>query len=238
MSFAIIGGTGTQKIIEGSKAIVVNTEYGDVTLFENYHKRERYFLLLRHDLGHKTPPHLINYRANIAALKKVGVKKIVAIYAVGSITDLIKPAEMGIINQFIDFTMGNRLSTFEEGKGDKVHHCPMDNPFDKELSKELLNGAKKLNIELNEGGTYICTNGPRLETPAEIAMFKQWGADYVGMTAATETILANEKQLKFAAIAYSINWAAGINNESISFVDDKAIDLLISKIVKVALSVL
>lgn len=238
MSFAIIGGTGTQKIIEGSKAIVVNTEYGDVTLFENYHQNQRYFILLRHGLGHKIPPHLINYRANIAALKKVGVEKIVAIYAVGSITDLIKPTEMGIVNQFIDFTMGNRLSTFEEGKGDKVNHCPMDNPFDKELSKKLLRGAQKLNIELKEGGTYICTNGPRLETPAEIAMFKQWGADYVGMTGATETILANEKQLKFAGIAYSINWAAGINNDSISFVDDKTVDLVISKIVKVALSIL
>jgi purine nucleoside phosphorylase len=238
MSFAIIGGTGAQKIVEGSKAIVVNTEYGDVTLFENYHQGQRYFLLLRHGLGHKTPPHLINYRANIAALKKVGVKKVVAIYAVGSITDLIKPAEMTIIDQFIDFTGGSRASTFEEGKGDKVYHSLMESPFDKKLSKELLNSAKKLNIELKEGGTYICTNGPRLETAAEIAMFKQWKADCVGMTAATETILANEKRLKFAGIAYSINWAAGINSKSISFVDDKTIDSLVCKIVKVALNVL
>lgn len=204
----LIGGTGCRSLFEDERQEVqVATPYGTVTLYE---VREGGYLLLRHGEDHSLPPHKINYRANIWALHEVGVESLLAIYAVGSISDHLKVGEATLVEQFIDFSGGGRPSTFFD---DEAKHITLDVPYSRPYNKALLAKAKEEGIHLKEGGVYLCTNGPRLETPAEIEMFRRLGGDYVGMTGATETILTNELSIPFSAIAYSINWAAGVKKE-------------------------
>ncbi len=229
MKRAIIWGTGTQFLVdEDERGFDVETSYGVVTLYE----KENYYLLLRHMKAHKVLPHMINYKANIAALKEVGVKEVVAIYAVGSISDKLKPNEIGLIDQFIDFSFRSD-STFHLSEQSTIGHTLFDQPFSKVLNERLMKVSKELKIELKEGGVYICTNGPRLETASEIKMFKSWGSDYVGMTASTETILANEIGLTFSGIAHSINWATGITDGAVDFVDSISRSAKVAQIIQI-----
>jgi len=230
MKSAIIGGTGCQRMVTPSCIRhTVKTPYGEVELFELERDEEPLYLLLRHKEGHTVPPHLVNYRANIAALQQLEVTQAIGIYAVGSITSMVLPGTIGIIDQFIDFT-GGRQSTFFTGGENGVRHIPMVSPYSKRLRSALAHQAAQMNISLALKGTYLCTNGPRLETPAEIAMFRRWGADYVGMTAATETILANEADIDLAGVVYSINWAAGLDAEGISFIEEEISDRVITQL--------
>lgn len=204
----LIGGTGCRSLFEGERQeIQISTPYGRVTLYE---VAKECYLLLRHGEDHSIPPHKINYRANIWALHEVGVETLLGIYAVGSISDHLKVGEVTLVEQFIDFSGGGRPSTFFDHE---AKHTIFDTPYSHLYNKALLAQAKKEEIPLKAGGVYVCTNGPRLETPAEIEMFRRLGGDYVGMTGATETILANELAIPFSAIAYSINWAAGVKKE-------------------------
>ena len=107
-------------------------------------------------------------------------------------------------------------------------------PYSKPLRATIAREAARLHIPLCLKGIYVCTNGPRLETPAEIAMFRKWGADYVGMTAATETVLANEAGIEFAGIVYSINWAAGLDAEGLSFIEQETMDSVVGKMTSLA----
>ena len=230
MNSAIIGGSGFQGLIPANaEKVCVTTEYGDATLWEEKVNENSIFYLLRHEKGHTVPPHLINYRANLSALKKVGVTQIIGLYGVGSITSMVIPGNLGLIDQFIDMT-SNRTSTFYDTLNEPFEHTPMVFPYSRRLRVLLANKAKELRIPLSLKGTYVCTNGPRLETPAEITMYRRLGADYVGMTAATETILANELHIEFAGLVYSMNWAAGLDAEGISFIEkeitEKAVDQL------------
>lgn len=235
MRTAIIGGTGCRRIIGTASArLDVDTPYGTARLFEKRLGPDTLYLLLRHGEEHDTPPHLVNYRANIAALREVGVTRAVGIYAVGSITDTVVPGAAGLIDQFIDFTGGSRQSTFFTGGSTGVRHIPMVTPYSELLRMQLLQEAARQSVALGARGTYICTNGPRLETPAEIRMFRLWGADHVGMTASTETILACEAGIEFAGIVYSINWAAGVDATGLSFIDDQTIDSIVDRLTSVA----
>lgn len=241
MISAIIGGTGCQRIV-GDDAVrhEISTPYGLAMVFERKRGDDTLYLLLRHGEGHVVPPHLVNYRANIAALKQLGVTQAIGIYAVGSITSVVLPGTLGIMDQFIDFTGGGREATFFTGNGTGVRHIPMVTPFSSRLRAALIKEAARMSISIATKGTYVCTNGPRLETPAEIGMFRRWGADYVGMTAATETILANETGIEFAGTVYSINWAAGLDAEGLSFIEDEISDRIIDRLttlVEAALSV-
>ena len=210
MSVAIIGGTGIYNV-EGiaTEELVLNTEYGTVQLFQGRGEYGDLYFIPRHGTGHTVPPHKVNYRANIAALQQLGVKRAVGIYAIGSITDNVPPGEIGLVDQFIDMTHG-RESTFYNGGASGLQHTEMSEPYCKALGKSILAAAREHNVALNTTGTYLCCNGPRFETAAEIRMYKMWGADYAGMTAATETTLARERGIHFAGLVYSINWAAGI----------------------------
>ncbi len=233
MKSAIIGGTGCQRMVTPqSTKFTVTTPYGGVDIFELERGEDPLYLLLRHGEGHTIPPHLVNYRANIAALQQLEVTQSIGIYAVGSITSMVLPGTIGLIDQFIDVTGGSRQSTFFTGGEKGVRHIPMVTPYSKRLRSALARQATQLKIPLTLKGTYICTNGPRLETPAEIAMFRRWGADYVGMTAATETILANEAGIDFAGTVYSINWAAGLDAEGISFIEDEISDRVIEQLTR------
>ncbi|NCB03018.1 MAG: S-methyl-5'-thioadenosine phosphorylase [Spirochaetia bacterium] len=220
MNSAIIGGSGFQGIIDqATQHIQVETPYGPVNVYKKEYGDNTIYILLRHEKGHTVPPHLINYRANIAALKELEVKQIIGLYGVGSITSMVLPGNLGLIDQFIDASY-NRVSTFYNELSTPFEHTPMVYPYSRRLRVLIANKAKELNLPLSLKGTYLCTNGPRLETPAEITMYRRWGADYVGMTAATETILANEAHIEIAGLVYSMNWAAGLDAEGISFIEE------------------
>jgi 5'-methylthioadenosine phosphorylase len=172
---------------------------------------QKIIFMSRHGKGHTVPPHLVNYRANIWALQKLGVKKIIATAAVGSLTSRFKLGDIVLLDQFIDFTK-SRPQTFYEGGEQGVLHVDMTEPYCKSVQGVILKAAqaKSNPIPIKEGGTYVCTEGPRFETPAEIRMYQMLGGEFVGMTSVPEVILAKELGMCYASIGLVTNEAAGI----------------------------
>jgi 5'-methylthioadenosine phosphorylase len=169
--------------------------------------------LPRHGLKHHIPPHRINYRANIWGFKELGVERIISVGAAGGIGFDTRPGMIVIPDQIIDFTSG-RESTFYDG--DKVVHIDFTEPYCPELREVLFKGGENSGIELRNSGTYVCVNGPRLETRAEIKMFLNMGIDIVGMTAMPEAALAREAELCLAGVVVVTNYAAGIAKKRLS----------------------
>ncbi len=198
----------------------IQTAYGSVRVYHLEGLSTEAVFLPRHGLSHDTPPHAINYRANLKALECLGVKRVLAVNAVGSISEEISPLDLVLLSDFIDFT-SNRESTFFGGGKQGVEHVDMSSPYCPYLRKSLLDLAPKFDLSIHSHGVYVCTNGPRLESPAEIKMFGLLGGDVVGMTGLPEVVLAKELGLCYAAVAFSINWAAGIQ-ESVEFVSDSS----------------
>ena len=218
MPVGIIAGTAIYNIpsIEMEER-TIHTAYGDgIALFGKGENNDLIFIP-RHGPNHTIPPHKINYRANIQALVDLGVKYALAAYAVGSINRQISPLDLVAVDDILDFTK-DRESTFFDGLDTPVKHTDMSTPFCPNLRTALLNNAGQLGLNIKDSGTYVCTNGPRLESPAEIRMFERMGGDVVGMTAVPEVILAKERDLCLAAVCFSVNWAAGIK-EDIQFVE-------------------
>ena len=213
---AIIGGTGIDELFPNSKIYEIDTKYGKA----HYIKENETIIILRHGINHNIPPHLINYLANVEALRLLNVDTCIGIYAVGSISNKLPPGSVTIVDDFIDFTGGKRNSTFSTI--DNVFHLEMTDIFDKQLKSKIQEEAASCNFPLKDGGIYICTNGPRLETSAEIRMFDHFGADYVGMTGCPEFELLNEAKIKFIALAYSINWASGVNHDKVTFLHNQS----------------
>lgn len=164
--------------------------------------------LARHGDSHTIPPHAINYRANVLALKKLGVESIIALNTVGVITSVIEPGGIAIPDQLIDYTWG-RAQTLFDGRRGIVAHIDFTNPFSTELRRDLLAAARKADVACHDGGVYAVTQGPRLETAAEIVRLERDGADFVGMTAMPEAAIAREAQIDYACIAMIVNRAAG-----------------------------
>jgi len=212
-AMAFIGGTGLYHLnLEVELAPVkVNTEYGEVQLFQGNYKNADIYFMARHGGAHSVPPHLVNYRANISALKLLGVQQVFATAAVGSLQKVIPPGSLVVIDQFIDFTK-NRSSTFFSGKNKPVVHTDFTEPYCPVLRKTLLQHSKKLGLPIFDAGTYVCTEGPRFESSAEISMFSRLGGDLVGMTNVPEVVLAREAGLCYATIAPVTNYAAGISS--------------------------
>ncbi|HPU01751.1 MAG TPA: S-methyl-5'-thioadenosine phosphorylase [Bacillota bacterium] len=211
LKIAIIGGSGVygNPYLEDPRELVVETGYGRALLSHGYYKTREIYFLARHGTGHAIPPHRVNYRANIAALKKLQVDAVISTAATGSMRREMAPGSKVVIDQFIDFTK-NRLQTFYEGGREGVVHVDMTEPYCPEIRRAILQAGKELGVPLFDGGCYVCTEGPRFETPAEIRIFAQWGADLVGMTNVPEVILAREAGLCYATIALVSNYAAGI----------------------------
>lgn len=224
---AIIGGTGFDRM-EGLALTrgVVENRYGKVELFVG----EGLVFLPRHTSAHSVAPHMINHRANIQALADLGVDEVVAIYAVGSITDRLRPGAVGIISDYVDFT-AQVHTFFDEGE---VVHTTSDEPF----SSSLAARARREKSDLVDNLVYVTTNGPRLETKAEIAFFARQGFDVVGMTLAGEAALLAERKIETLALAYSINWAAGVGEGSISFISDEEIETLKGEIIRLSRTIL
>jgi len=157
---------------------------------------------------HHIAPHQINYRANVFALKLLEVTHIIAIAAVGGITKKLAPMKYAIPDQLIDYSYG-RMQTYNDGNKDEVKHIDFTYPFDAELSKKLLHACKQTGVKCINKATYGVTQGPRLETLAEIQRMKRDGCDIVGMTAMPEAALARELNIDYANLSLVVNWAAG-----------------------------
>lgn len=213
---AIIGGTGlgSLKNLEITRHQVVNTPFGEPSgplTFGNLGGREVVFFA-RHGYAHRIPPHEINYRANLWALKEVCVSEIVAVAAVGGITPRMGPAVLAIPDQIIDYTYG-RKQTFFEGELESVTHIDFTHPYSASVRHDLMASARAVGVDVVESCTYGCTQGPRLETIAEIRRMERDGCDLVGMTGMPEAALARELGLEYAHLTVTANWAAGKNGE-------------------------
>lgn len=211
-TLAIIGGTGLDSlgILQVDKREVVNTPFGEPSgpiTRGSLFGREVLFLP-RHGYSHHLPPHQVNYRANLWALNEMGADAVLAVAAVGGIGKDMGPGRVVIPDQIIDYTWG-RASTFYEDNPEQVTHIDFTEPYCGELREHLLNAAFDAGIDAVNGGTYAATQGPRLETAAEINRLEQDGCHLVGMTGMPEAALARELDMCYACCAIVANWAAG-----------------------------
>lgn len=211
--FAIIGGSGLTQLsnLDISRREVVRTPYGEPSgalTFGRIGGCEVVFLA-RHGYGHTIPPHLVNYRANMWALAKAGgAASVVSVASVGGIRGDLGPGTVVIPHQIVDYTWG-RHATYFEGGDSPVVHTDFTEPYDGELRASLLAAAAAAGEAVVDGAVYAATQGPRLETAAEIVRLERDGADVVGMTGMPEASLARELGVPYAAICVVANWAAG-----------------------------
>jgi 5'-methylthioinosine phosphorylase len=214
-SLAIIGGTGVDQL-EGLEVLRnhhMQTPFGDPSraIQQGRLGDSDVFFLQRHGSPDAIPPHLINYRANLWALKSLGVDGVIAINAVGGITESMRPGRLLIPHQLIDYTWG-REHTFDDGREGELMHIDFTEPYDSGLREELLAAAKRAEIPHEIAGVHGVTQGPRLETAAEIRRMARDGCDVVGMTGMPEASLARELHLPYAAVCMVVNPAAGLGD--------------------------
>jgi len=217
---AIIGGSGLTNLknLRISRREVIRTPYGEPSaplVYGVLSGREAVFLP-RHGPGHTIPPHEVNYRANIWAIKHTGVSRVIAINAVGGISpDYLLPGTLVIPDQIIDYTYG-RAHTFFDSEQKQVTHVDFTNPYCEELRQTLIDAARRAQLSTIGHGTYGATQGPRFESASEIRRLEQDGADIVGMTGMPEAGLARELELCYVSIAVVVNPAAGKAEAAIS----------------------
>ncbi len=209
---AVIGGSGLTQLanLDVSHREVLRTPYGEpsgAVTFGQICGRPVVFLA-RLGYGHTIPPHEVNYRANIWALRQAGAVGIISVASVGSIRADLKPGDVVIPHQIIDYTWG-RKSTYHEGEECTVSHIDFTEPYDSGLRRRLIEAAQRAGIEVRQSSVYAATQGPRLETAAEINRYERDGADVVGMTGMPEAALARELGVPYAAISVVANYAAG-----------------------------
>jgi len=207
----IIGGSGIDRPEDGFREETIATPFGNALVWTGAGDSDNQdvVFLSRHGVAHEVPPHRVNYRANIMALHQLGIDRVVATFAVGGIADDIPPGAAVAFDQMIDLTSG-REHTFFDGGAMGLHHAPFTEPVCSALREAIVAKAPAFGLSIRRNGTYICFNGPRFESAAEIRMSKLLGADVVGMTAMPEAALARELGIHYAGIAVSVNWAAGI----------------------------
>jgi len=208
MKIGIIAGTGFYNLpaLSGMTPQVVETVYGKTLITSGKWHGVEIAFLTRHGIDHSVPPSAVNYRANITALKAVGVDFVIAVNVVGGIDPKLPAGSLQLLDDFVDFTHG-RADTFFD---------------DAQVKAAMAKSAKDAGITLNSGGIYAGFNGPRFETPAEIRMAALAGATVVGMTGVPEVSLAKEAGLRYAAIALVVNPAAGISDAPITMEDINA----------------
>lgn len=211
IALAVIGGTGLYKLadLHDIETHEPDTRFGRASgpVRVGTLAGRRVAFLARHGEGHSVPPHKVNYRANLAAVQAVGAQRLLALNTVGGITERFGPRVLACPDQIVDYTWG-RISTVCE-EGGEVLHVDFGEPYTASLRRALAQAARDAGIALVDGGCYGATQGPRLETRAEIARMRRDGCDLVGMTGMPEAGLAREMQLEYACLAIVANWAAG-----------------------------
>ena len=212
IDLAIIGGTGIYKLagLADEQVVLAQTRYGAPSgpVRVGTLAGRRVAFLARHGEGHSVPPHKVNYRANLAALHDAGARTVLALNTVGGITGRFGPRVLACPDQLIDYTWG-RISTLCEEPGTEVLHVDFGDPYTPALRARILAAAARAGVAVVDGGCYGATQGPRLETKAEIRRLERDGCDLVGMTGMPEAGLARELGLDYACLAVVANWAAG-----------------------------
>jgi 5'-methylthioadenosine phosphorylase len=206
----IIGGSGLDNpgIFSRARDESADTPYGQPSspLRLGFIGETEVVLLARHGREHTIPPSQVNYRANIHALKSAGCTCILATTAVGSLREEIRRGDFVIIDQFIDFTKQRKMTVYESFEPHRPEHCSMPDPYDEGLRRVLIDECTRLGYRFHEKGTVVTIEGPRFSTRAESNMFRLWGADIINMSIATETVLANEMGIPYAAVAMSTDY--------------------------------
>jgi 5'-methylthioinosine phosphorylase len=230
--FAIVGGSGLSNF-EGLHKVQrhhVDTSYGDALVIEGELQGGRVLFMPRHGEGHSIPPHKINYRANMAALKQLGTEHILACNAVGGIHADMGPGKLIVPDQIIDYTYG-REHTYSDGQGSNtvegdrqdglgsVDHVDFTHPYESSLRRLLIDAIDQHGLKSCAFGVYGCTQGPRLESAAEVKRLKRDGCDLVGMTGMPEAVLARELGLPYASVCLVVNWAAGLTDDIITMAE-------------------
>jgi 5'-methylthioadenosine phosphorylase len=204
---AVIAGSGMHDLFPTGAERRVKTSYGEARIYLCTAGGREFLFLPRHGPDHSIPPHRINFKANLRALKDAGVERVIATSAVGSISSKLPVGGLGLLDQFIDVSK-RHLTFFDQ----RPVHVDMTRPYDPGLQTLILRAAVALRIRLAAGLVYVSVDGPRYETAAEIRMFGSLGADVVGMTGAPEAILANELGLRYSSIVVGTNRAAGLQD--------------------------
>ncbi len=227
--FGIIAGTGYDNILDGFEKKIFETAYGQA---EGAIKGD-VVIMQRHGKGHSVPPHKINYRANIQAMKDLGVQYIFGICAVGSVKKDLPPGSLILNNDFLDFTK-NRITTFFDGDDGIVEHLEVSEPYNEELNDLFIKIAKENNCKINGKGVYVCTEGPRFETKTEIKMYQYLDCHVCGMTNVPEVLLANERQIVYSCLSFVTNFCTGVGGEiseeeikSVNFDKKKLLDTIL-----------
>lgn len=218
-NIAIIGGTGLSTLPPEiyAEEVPVETESGNVSLFSlsnNYVQPYKLYFLPRHGMHHRLAPHQINYRANILALQKAGVAYAFATNAVGSLRQDLLPGTLLTPDDFIDFTRSRPFTLFT--RDDLWQHTDFTEPYSAFLRERIAMVAARMGVAVRTSGTYLCCDGPRYETPAEVRLFAQMGADVVGMTGLPEAVLAREAGIAYASLAIVTNLATGLSPNPVS----------------------
>ncbi len=203
ISFAVIGGSGlyTMPGLEDTAEHNISTPFGDPSapIITGTLEGQHIAFLARHGVGHHINPSEINYRANIYALKSMGVERIVSVSACGSLRDDYAPGEIVIPDQLFDMTKDRKRTFFEGGM---VAHISVADPFCPELSADILKSVQKTEATVHKGGSFITIEGPRFSTRAESNTFRAWGMSIIGMTASPEAFLAREAEICFGIMAH------------------------------------
>ncbi|MGI9336826.1 MAG: S-methyl-5'-thioinosine phosphorylase [Gammaproteobacteria bacterium] len=215
---AIVGGTGLTSLkgLSIDRREVVSTRWGEPSgpILHGTLAGKSAAFLPRHGPGHTIPPHRVNYRANIEALRSVGITDVLAVAAVGGIDVRLAPGTLAVPDQIIDYTWGRKHTLFDE-ELETVVHVDFTSPYSRNLRELLIGAARDAGVDVFEGGTYGCTQGPRLESKAEIDRMERDGCHIVGMTGMPEAALAREAGLAYAHCAVVVNPAAGRGGDEI-----------------------
>ncbi|MCB1724080.1 MAG: S-methyl-5'-thioinosine phosphorylase [Gammaproteobacteria bacterium] len=211
-ALGIIGGSGLTRLqaLTVERHEVISTPYGEPSAPLTFGRFDgtRVVFLPRHGSTHSIPPHRVNYRANLWAMREVGIERVIGMAAVGGITPPMAPGVLAVPDQVIDYTWGRDHTLFDADL-DSVTHIDFTDPYCEDLRAQILAAARGVDIAVHDGGTYGATQGPRLESRAEIARMERDGCDVVGMTGMPEAALARELGICYACLALSVNWAAG-----------------------------
>lgn len=210
VKIGIIGGSGLDNpdILQEAEDIETENDYGEPSSLLKIGKIKGIdvVLIARHGREHTIPPTHVNFRANIQALKEQGCTHILATTAVGSLKEEIGRGDFVILDQFIDFTKQRKTTFYDTFEPNKPEHCPMAEPFNKELRNAFIQSCEELNLKHHKTGTVVTIEGPRFSTKAESHMFRSWGADVINMSIAPEAALANEAGIPYAAVAMSTDY--------------------------------
>lgn len=222
---ALIGGTGVGEfpLDGGVEERTVTTPWGTASVRIGALRGRPVAFLARHGPGHRLPPHRISHRAHIAALVLLGVRAVLATSAVGGLRSDLRPGAFVLPDDFLDFTRGSDGGrTFFDAPGHVVH-TDFTDPYSPPLREALRAAAERIGLPVRPTGTYLCADGPRYETPAEVRLFAAWGADVVGMTGVPEAVLAREAGLHYASVALVTNFGVGLSPTPVAHAEVEAV---------------